>query len=33
MDNYRNKDTTLHGTTDYDEKERCFRFTVPVENG
>jgi hypothetical protein len=24
-----NKDTTLHGTTGYDE--RCFRFTVPVE--
>jgi hypothetical protein len=26
-----NKDTTLHGTTGYDEKKDVFRFTVPVE--
>ncbi|UQD55147.1 DUF2911 domain-containing protein [Flavobacterium sp. K5-23] len=26
-----NTDTTLHGTTGYDEKKDVFRFTVPVE--
>jgi hypothetical protein len=26
-----NTDTTLHGTTGYDEKKDLFRFTVPVE--